>query len=283
MYQFSRAIYREIAAEIIEDPHADNCHANHERVLRACEAAIERLATDRHYFARPARTLFHDIRAYFPMSAQPRVLRVIERYLQMRRRVHALPAAERLRRQRQSAAVPGEHAQGHAVPAHAAAPQRLLPLAPAPRRDRGAGRGGRSPLSALAARTRYRRAMLLGVDVGGTFTDAVLAVDGRRGHRQVADHSRGPVRGRAGGDQRRAGEGRARPAGDVAEFAHGMTVATNALLEGHGARTAFVATRGLHRHRRPRPPEPARALSPVRRTAGAPHPRGRAGSAPPSG
>ena len=41
---------------------------------------MERLATDRHYFARPARTLFCDIRAYFPMNAQPRVLHVIERY-----------------------------------------------------------------------------------------------------------------------------------------------------------------------------------------------------------
>ncbi len=50
-------------------------------MLRSCEAAIERLATDRHYFARPARTLFNDVRVYFPMSAQPRVLRVIERYL----------------------------------------------------------------------------------------------------------------------------------------------------------------------------------------------------------
>ncbi len=74
MYRFSRAIYREIANEIIEDPHAGCPHANHERVLRACEATVERMATDRHYFARPARTLFHDIRAYFPMSAQPRVL-----------------------------------------------------------------------------------------------------------------------------------------------------------------------------------------------------------------
>ena len=37
-------------------------------VLRACEAVIKRLATDRHYFARPARTLFCDIRSYFPMS-----------------------------------------------------------------------------------------------------------------------------------------------------------------------------------------------------------------------
>ena len=80
MYQFSRGIYRELAPEIVED-HACGWPANHERVLRACEAAVERLATDRHYFARPARTLFHDIRAYFPMSMQPRVLRVIERYL----------------------------------------------------------------------------------------------------------------------------------------------------------------------------------------------------------
>jgi hypothetical protein len=82
MYRFSRAIYRELAGEINEDPHAACPYANHERVLRACEAAVERLATDRHYFARPARTLFQDIRAYFPLNAQCRVYRVIERYLQ---------------------------------------------------------------------------------------------------------------------------------------------------------------------------------------------------------
>jgi hypothetical protein len=81
MYRFSRAIYREVAVNIAEDPHGACPHANHERVLRACEAAVERLATDRHYFARPSRTLFCDIRAYFPMVAQPHVLRVIERYL----------------------------------------------------------------------------------------------------------------------------------------------------------------------------------------------------------
>jgi hypothetical protein len=81
MYRFSRAIYRELANDIVEDPHCLDQHCNHERVLRSCEAAIERLATDRHYFARPARTLFCDIRAYFPMTAQSRVLHVIERYL----------------------------------------------------------------------------------------------------------------------------------------------------------------------------------------------------------
>ena len=141
MYRFSRAIYRELADEIIEDPRSQCPYAHHERVLRACEAAVERLATDRHYFARPARTLFCDIRAYFPMNSQPRVYHVIERYLEC--------ADEFLRRQPQNGfdvygnplAMPRQYAQGHAVPAHAAAAQRLLPVAPAPRRNRG----GRDP------------------------------------------------------------------------------------------------------------------------------------------
>ena len=80
MYRFSRAIYREVSDEIIEDPYGGP-HVNQERVLRACEAAIERLATDRHYFANPTRTLFNDIRIYFPMTSQLRVLRIIQRYL----------------------------------------------------------------------------------------------------------------------------------------------------------------------------------------------------------
>jgi hypothetical protein len=83
MYGISRAIYRELACGIIEDPHSPGSHENHERVLRACEAAVERLATDRHYFAHPARTLFGDVRAYFPVCDQARVLRVIERYLEV--------------------------------------------------------------------------------------------------------------------------------------------------------------------------------------------------------
>src|SRR5919198_3704407 len=83
MYQFSRAIYRELAGEIVERdaPSYTDGGSNHERVLRACESAVERLATDRHYFARPARTLFNDIRSYFPVSAQQRVWRVVEQYL----------------------------------------------------------------------------------------------------------------------------------------------------------------------------------------------------------
>jgi len=81
MYGFSRAIYREISDEIIEDQVCGRQYANHERVLQACEAAIDRMAADRHYFAKPARSLFREIRVYFPMTAQLRVLRVVEHYL----------------------------------------------------------------------------------------------------------------------------------------------------------------------------------------------------------
>jgi hypothetical protein len=81
MYQISRSIYRELEAEIIDDRHWGDGPPNRERVLRACEAAVHRLATDRHYFAHPSRTLFNDIRAYFPMAAQVHVYRVVDRYL----------------------------------------------------------------------------------------------------------------------------------------------------------------------------------------------------------
>ena len=81
MYRFSRAIYRELAADIVKPDPAGSAIDNHTGVLRACEAAVERLANDRHYFARPARTLFNDIRIYFPMTRQMRVFRVVERYM----------------------------------------------------------------------------------------------------------------------------------------------------------------------------------------------------------
>src|SRR5512135_2224477 len=86
--------------------------------------------------------------------------------------------------------------------------------------------------------------MLLGVDVGGTFTDAVLAFDGRivtaKAPSTPRDQSEGAISAvRAALD--RAG----RDAREVRAFAHGMTVATNALLEGRGARTALLATEGF--------------------------------------
>jgi len=90
----------------------------------------------------------------------------------------------------------------------------------------------------------YRQPMLLGVDVGGTFTDAVLAFDGRlvtaKSPTTPCDQSEGVIAAIA-----KALATAAHPAQEVSTFAHGMTVATNALLEGRGARTAFVGTEGF--------------------------------------
>jgi hypothetical protein len=81
MYQFSRAIYRRLAPDILAPPLGAPEFSNHTAVLKACEDVITRLAVDRHYFAHPERTLFCQVRTYFPMSAQAHVLHVITRYM----------------------------------------------------------------------------------------------------------------------------------------------------------------------------------------------------------
>ena len=78
---------------------------------------------------------------------------------------------------------------------------------------------------------------ILGVDVGGTFTDAVLLEDG------LVRTAKVPTAQRQEESVLAAAE--AVGARDVERFAHGTTVATNALLERRGARTAFVATAGF--------------------------------------
>ena len=110
--------------------------------------------------------------------------------------------------------------------------------------------------------------MLLGVDVGGTFTDAVLVgEDSAVFSAKVAstpDEQSVGVLAAVRLVLERAGA----RAGDVELFAHGMTVATNALLEGHAARTALIATEGftdvLELARQARPSAPAPRASSAR-------------------
>jgi N-methylhydantoinase A len=78
---------------------------------------------------------------------------------------------------------------------------------------------------------------VLGIDVGGTFTDAVLLGDGRLATAKVPTQARQ--------EESVVAAARAVGAGDVDRFTHGTTIATNALLERKGARTAFVATAGF--------------------------------------
>jgi N-methylhydantoinase A len=78
---------------------------------------------------------------------------------------------------------------------------------------------------------------VLGVDVGGTFTDAVLLSDGELRTAKVPTATRQ--------EESVLAAARAVGAESVERFTHGTTVATNALLERKGARTAFVATEGF--------------------------------------
>jgi N-methylhydantoinase A len=78
---------------------------------------------------------------------------------------------------------------------------------------------------------------VLGVDVGGTFTDAVLIDDGELRTAKVATAARQ--------EDSVLAAARAVGATRVERFTHGTTVATNALLERKGARTAFVTTAGF--------------------------------------
>ena len=81
--------------------------------------------------------------------------------------------------------------------------------------------------------------MRIGVDVGGTFTDVVGVVDGRVVTAKVPstpEQSEGVLAGiqHLGVNQT-----------DIEAFAHGTTVATNALLERKGVRTALITTEGF--------------------------------------
>ncbi|MGB2876355.1 MAG: hydantoinase/oxoprolinase family protein, partial [Gaiellaceae bacterium] len=77
----------------------------------------------------------------------------------------------------------------------------------------------------------------LGVDVGGTFTDAVLLMDGEIRTAKVPTARRQ--------EESVIAAVRAVGAKGIERFTHGTTAATNALLERKGARIAFVATAGF--------------------------------------
>ncbi len=92
MYQFSRGIYRELSPLVDRSQVGRSQFEVRLSLLRACENSIERLATDRHYFAHPARTLFGDIRCHFPVCRQEQVYQVVERYIALAEEfVAALP------------------------------------------------------------------------------------------------------------------------------------------------------------------------------------------------
>ena len=84
----------------------------------------------------------------------------------------------------------------------------------------------------------------IGVDIGGTFTDIVLERGAARFTAKVLTTPDAPEEGVRQGLAQAMEAGGVAP-GDVALVIHGTTLATNALIERKGARTALVTTEGF--------------------------------------
>jgi N-methylhydantoinase A len=84
----------------------------------------------------------------------------------------------------------------------------------------------------------------LAVDIGGTFTDFALEVGARRFSRKVLTTPSAPEQGVLAGIDMILADAALRP-GDLGLIIHGTTLATNAIIERKGARTALLATRGF--------------------------------------
>jgi N-methylhydantoinase A len=88
------------------------------------------------------------------------------------------------------------------------------------------------------------RSARLAVDIGGTFTDLALEHEGRRSTTKVLTTQAAPELGVLAGIRTiLAAAGVA--AGDISILIHGTTLATNAVIERKGARTALVTTEGF--------------------------------------
>ena len=85
----------------------------------------------------------------------------------------------------------------------------------------------------------------IAADIGGTFTDIVVALDGGAvATRKVASTPDDYARGVLQGIRELMAEHDLR-LDCIGEVLHGCTIATNAILEGKGARTALITTRGF--------------------------------------
>ena len=84
----------------------------------------------------------------------------------------------------------------------------------------------------------------LAADIGGTFTDIVLEQGSKRWSRKVLTTVQAPELGVLEGIKLILEDSRM-SAKDISVFIHGTTLATNALIERKGAKTAFITTEGF--------------------------------------
>lgn len=91
---------------------------------------------------------------------------------------------------------------------------------------------------------RPDRPARLSSDIGGTFTDVVIEARGRRWTTKVLTDAKRPERGVLRGARMLLGDAEL-SFEDIGTFIHGTTLATNAVLERRGARTALLTTEGF--------------------------------------
>jgi N-methylhydantoinase A len=84
----------------------------------------------------------------------------------------------------------------------------------------------------------------LAIDIGGTFTDFVLDVDGAQYSRKMLTTPRAPEEAVLEGTRLVLSEARL-SYGDLSLIIHGTTLATNAIIERKGANTALLVTQGF--------------------------------------
>jgi N-methylhydantoinase A len=84
----------------------------------------------------------------------------------------------------------------------------------------------------------------LGVDIGGTFTDVALELGEKRWSAKILTTPEAPERAVIEAIRRVLAEAGLRPA-DLSIIIHGTTLATNAIIERKGAKTALLTTEGF--------------------------------------
>ncbi len=84
----------------------------------------------------------------------------------------------------------------------------------------------------------------LGVDIGGTFTDVVLEIDKKRFSTKVLTTYAAPENAIVDGMHQVCAKAGVTPAA-IDQIIHGTTLATNALIERRGAKTALITTEGF--------------------------------------
>ena len=89
-----------------------------------------------------------------------------------------------------------------------------------------------------------RSQVRLGVDIGGTFTDVVLDTGETQVSTKVLTTYAAPENAILDGMAQVCAKARLHPS-DIGQIIHGTTLATNALIERRGAKTALITTKGF--------------------------------------